>query len=191
MTRIRRGGQRVRAGGGRTRKEDCCCQPTCSEIQDPSFRSGWEASVQFNSLSIGSALCAGTCSNIPLSSVLPYATTLLTSWDWSTNGLIGCSQCTDGFTRTSPCQYWIIGYLRCVTGTVTLQAELSFQKEGGWHRPLTGVNYEWDVIYADSMPIADFALGTPFVLPLSSYSGVFGACPPPTATGSTCTIMFS
>ena len=30
MSRIRRGGKRVRAGGGRTRNEDCCCEPAIS-----------------------------------------------------------------------------------------------------------------------------------------------------------------
>ena len=174
MSRIKRGGARVRAGGGRTRKEDCCCgEPVpCATINDEPTRATWEVSYEIFGLSIGSEACGGACNSVnPLAGVVPYNGGGF-SLDWY-NEIAICSDY----------KYFMTAGIRCTGGMVTLEFGLGVADS---------VTTRWAISWILTVPEASFILGTTFTLPRQSATAATeSVCLPTPANGIGTTCDFT
>jgi hypothetical protein len=184
MSRIRTGGQRLRAGGGRTRKEDCCCVVTCTDIGDTDWREDREVSYEIFGVTVANG-CAGTClSEYAPSGVLPYDG-VFTGWpgsnyNWHTRTALTCSTC--GGVQ---CYYHVEASLNCFSGNVSIGLVLRVANFAG------GGSGLWDLGWFTSMAEGAFSLGAVYTLtgPTANING--GPCQPSAYVGSTVDVSFS
>ncbi len=164
MARTRRGGKRLRAGSGRTRKQDCCCSEpvTCSNVNDTTWRSAREVSVEVFGLTIGSG-CSGACATVPTSGVLPYSLGIGgsgCSMDWGLTASLGCVSCGGDIKFT--CRYNFIAEIRCFTLTNNVRIRIFNSVSGGAFNCGSPTARAWDITWEVEIPIADFFLGTEY-----------------------------
>jgi hypothetical protein len=180
MPRIRRGGGRLRASGARTRNEDCCCEEevTCANINNTTWRSLREASYDITGVTVSSG-CSGDCTGVYApSGVLPYDNFNATERDWRTRTQLSCSTCG------GDCYYHYRVLLSCDTDVVTINMDLRMGN-------FTNTDEPWFLVWQDSMPIGDFALGVAYTLPLVSSFIDDVPCDPTTYLSSTVDVSFS
>jgi hypothetical protein len=182
MSRIRRGGVRLRAGGGRTREQDCCCTVTCGQINDSTWRSALEASYVINNLTFAND-CSGTCVSSYSPGVLPYDNHDGTTNDWRERFILSsCTSCGG-----AQCYFYVLGRLECSGDNVTAQLSFRTRRFDG----STGGDILFDADWTGFMPIGDFALGASLPLTFTGSTSSSGPCTPTSAlASSSATIMF-
>lgn len=179
MSRIRRGGKRIRgSNGGRTRNADCCCEGEpipCDTINDEPTRATWEVSYEVFGLTIGSETCGATCNSVvPLSGVIPY---------------IGGGFAIDWYKEIEICSgysYFLQSGIRCTGGFVEITNSL-----GVTTSPFSS---KWAITWGDTIPESSFILGNVITLPrISSSAATASVClpTPSNGVGTTCDFTVS
>lgn len=186
MPRIRRGDKRIRgSNGGRTRNADCCCGVTltCAEWNDATTKAGVEFNYEITGLTIGTTTgCA--CASVPLSGIATYAGCAGEPTSWCQITLLGCN---DSLGNEMCVRFAV--RISCIGTTINI---FCIFYETTCVSPSGLDTEDWEVVYSDSMPAADFISGTAFDIPYASnFVGATSKCKPTGMTTSTLSLSFS
>lgn len=180
------GGSALFVDGKLAMGSGCCCNVSCADIVDTSWREAREASYEIFGVTVANG-CSGTClTEYPAAGVAAYDGSFAgwpgssPPYNWHSRAALTCNSCGG-----LQCYYHVEISLNCSFGSVSIGLVLRVSSFAG---TATGL---WDLGWFTSMPESSFALGSVYTLTGPSVNINGGPCQPSAYVGSTAQVSFS